>query len=249
MNDFTPTHPYADLFPLHNEGAIFDEFVADLKKNGLQEKIVMYQGKVLDGRRRERGCRRAGIVPRYTQFNGTEEEALILVVSKNLHRRHLGEGERALIAGKLTNSRRGNQTSESVTVRQAAETVGVTEAAAERAKAVVTKGTPELQQAVSDGTVTLSDAASIVSEPPAVQQQAVEDVKVGSATTASQAVKAKKPGTPRFDEKKFEKVYGPLVRLVDQRGNAMGKGPRYQRCVDLLGEFIAAYSSWKSETA
>jgi len=62
-------------------------------------------------------------------------------------------------------------------------------------------------------------------------------------------VEKPKSGKPRFDEKKFEKVYGPLVRIVDERANAMGKGPNFARCLQLLGEFLDAYKTWKKETA
>ena len=58
-----------------------------------------------------------------------------------------------------------------------------------------------------------------------------------------------KSGKPRFDEKKFDKVFGPLVRLVNERGNAMGKGPNFQRCHHLLNQFMDAYKAWKGETA
>jgi hypothetical protein len=58
-----------------------------------------------------------------------------------------------------------------------------------------------------------------------------------------------KAGKPRFDEKLFDKAYGALMRTIDQRGNLMGKGPNYKRCVDLMGMVIDSYAKWKKETA
>jgi hypothetical protein len=49
--DLLPFHPLANTFPLMN-GAEFNELVADVKRDGLREKITLYQGKVLDGRNR-----------------------------------------------------------------------------------------------------------------------------------------------------------------------------------------------------
>jgi hypothetical protein len=46
-------HPLANVFPLI-EGAEFGELVADIKANGLNERIEMYEGMMLDGRNRYR---------------------------------------------------------------------------------------------------------------------------------------------------------------------------------------------------
>jgi ParB-like chromosome segregation protein Spo0J len=92
-------HPLADIFPLM-EGAEFDALVADIKANGLREPVIMYEGKILDGRNRYRACIAAGRRPR--KYNYVEEAAknpVAYVISKNIHRRHLtAEQKRELIA-------------------------------------------------------------------------------------------------------------------------------------------------------
>jgi len=85
------------------EGEEFDELVADIKANGLQDDIVLYEGQVLDGRNRYRACLTLG----WSQSEIRERcftypypiDPLAHVVSANLHRRHLtAEQKRAVIA-------------------------------------------------------------------------------------------------------------------------------------------------------
>ena len=112
-----PFHPLADLFPLM-AGEEFDELVADIKRNELYEKIVLYRGKILDGRNRFNALAKLGISPDrddktyfknviYAHSTGGEitsrgtddAAALAYVISKNIHRRHLtAEQKRDLIA-------------------------------------------------------------------------------------------------------------------------------------------------------
>ena len=98
--DLLDHHPHADLFPLLS-GADFDALVADIKVHGLRIPIVLHDGKILDGRNRHRACIRAGVEPRFEDFDGTSDEALALVVSLNLARRHLTTPQRAVLALQL----------------------------------------------------------------------------------------------------------------------------------------------------
>ena len=90
-------HPHADLFPLLS-GAEFTALVEDVKANGLRVPIVLHGGKILDGRNRLRACQAAGVEPKYEVFEGTDEEALSLVVSLNIARRHLTTPQKAVLA-------------------------------------------------------------------------------------------------------------------------------------------------------
>jgi hypothetical protein len=114
-------HPLADSFPLM-EGEEFDALVADIKANGLREKIDLYEGKIVEGRNRYRALRRLGIDPsadpskyfrkaiyahtiggeiaRHEQSN--DDRVRAYVISKNIRRRHLtGEQRRDAIAALL----------------------------------------------------------------------------------------------------------------------------------------------------
>jgi ribosomal protein S27AE len=99
-------HEYANIFPMLDEAELA-ELCADLKKNGLTEPITMYAGKVLDGRNRAIACQKLGIKPDTIEFIG--DDPLAFVLSKNLHRRHLNESQRAVVAAKLANMKQGER--------------------------------------------------------------------------------------------------------------------------------------------
>jgi ParB-like nuclease domain len=52
-------HPLANIFPLI-EGYELARLVDDIRTHGLREPVVLYQGRVLDGRNRLRACEAAG---------------------------------------------------------------------------------------------------------------------------------------------------------------------------------------------
>jgi hypothetical protein len=81
-------HPLADIFPLM-EGTEFDELVADIKTNGLQEHIALYEGKILDGRNRYRACLAAKVTPVTYAADPFIADPAAYIISINLHRRHL----------------------------------------------------------------------------------------------------------------------------------------------------------------
>jgi len=94
-------HEFASIFPLY-EGQPFLDLVADIKAHGLRDAITLYEGKILDGVNRARACEAAGVAPRFDEWkplNG--ESALDFALSRNLHRRHLSESQRAMVADKV----------------------------------------------------------------------------------------------------------------------------------------------------
>jgi hypothetical protein len=101
-------HPLADIFPLM-EGEEFDELVADIKANGLHDPIVMYEGKILDGRNRYRAAIKAGVDPfplmkngkRYGGLNYVGDDPAGFVISRNIHRRHLTAEQKRDVIAKL----------------------------------------------------------------------------------------------------------------------------------------------------
>jgi hypothetical protein len=90
-----PLHPACKLFPALGQDEL-RELADDIAANGLRNPIVMYQGKLLDGRNRWDACELAGVEPRFTEFQG--DDPIGWVVSQNLIRRHLTASQRAVVA-------------------------------------------------------------------------------------------------------------------------------------------------------
>jgi len=88
-------HPIAAVFPML-EGDALQELADDIAKNGLNNPILTFEGKVLDGRNREAACRIAQVEPEYKEFDGTHEEALAYSWSQNRFRRHLDSSRVAI---------------------------------------------------------------------------------------------------------------------------------------------------------
>lgn len=94
-------HEAADLFPLMGDSDL-DVLARDIEINGQQEPVIMYKGKILDGRNRWRACMRIGKPCATQELNPSEDfDPFNYAVSRNLHRRHLSESQRAMVALEL----------------------------------------------------------------------------------------------------------------------------------------------------
>lgn len=96
-------HPYAEDFPLTDVERV-KEIAADILRCGLREPIVLYEGRVLDGRTRLSACGLAHVEPTFVEFSGTDGEALDLALSSNAMRRDMSPAQR--VAALLKNRRR-----------------------------------------------------------------------------------------------------------------------------------------------
>src|SRR5262249_7456256 len=95
-----------------------------------------------------------------------------------LVRRHLDDGQRAMITAKISNLRRGTNQYEAskvdvpigtstqapVTLEEAAKMMNVSVRSARRARAVLTHGAAALQQAVEVGDISVNAAAEIATD-------------------------------------------------------------------------------------
>lgn len=181
MADELNFHPLCVFFP-RIVGAEFDALVADIKANGLRESIVLYEGQVLDGGNRYRACLEAGIEPHFVGFTGGDIAAFVL--SANLHRRHLSQGQNAAIIAQITNwaeanTRGGRRATDTVpeiplaTVADRAKASGTSERT-QRTADKVARADPSLVAEVAQGTTTLSAAVAKLNEGKPKSERQIE---------------------------------------------------------------------------
>lgn len=198
MSEERQFHPVADIFPMMSERE-FADLVEDVAANGLRESIWLHgDGRIIDGRNRYRACIQAGVEPVFRTYSGDDAGLVGFVVSLNLHRRHLNESQRAMIAARIANMsvgrpavnasieaftqadsllERESSTTETaavpaVTQAQAAELLNVSRTGVQRAHKVQEQAVPELIEKVDAGRISVSTAAAIA-EAPAEEQREV----------------------------------------------------------------------------
>ncbi len=187
-------HPAAALFPVLSDVELA-ELAADIAKNGLRHPVVIFEGRVLDGRNRLRACRLANLIPSFETLEKCDD-VVSYVVSANLRRRHMDESQRALVAARLAilkdgqrADRQGAQIS-APTQERAAEMLSVSRGSVQNARTVLDKGAPELVAAVERGEAKVSAAATVARLPHADQARVVA---AGQIKQTAAAIRHTKP--------------------------------------------------------
>ncbi len=208
-------HPLANIFPMIT-GKAFAELVEDIRANGLREKIVLFDGKIGDGRNRYKACLKAGVEPLFETYDG--DDPLAYVLSANLHRRHLDDGQRSMVAAKIANmkhggDRRSDQAAKSpdVSQKRAGELLNVPERSVRTAKVVIDHGVPELVDLVEKGDVRVSPASTVAKLPEAEQHEIVEQ---GPTAVVKAAAEAREPEPVEAD--------GFVASMLDYYGTRDG---------------------------
>jgi hypothetical protein len=202
-------HPVADLFP-PLEGEALAALTEDIKLHGLRSAIVLHEGAILDGRNRLAACLASGIQPRFVAWT-KKGSPTTWVLSMNLHRRHLDEAQRAMIAARVKvllgeearqrqldlagtrkNKRRDltanwRQGRDLTTAEKAAAKLNVSPRMVERAARVIRDGDPGLIAAVDRGEVAVSAAAEVARLPKSRQRQ---HVKAGNVADVAQHLRS-----------------------------------------------------------
>lgn len=221
-------HEYANLFPMMGEVEL-SKLAESIRENGLRDPIIVFENQILDGRNRYRACEQIGVVPSTKIFDG--DDPLRFVVDHNLHRRHLTESQRAMVASSLAKIiNGGDRKTEDFRVQKCTVNKSVEEAASDLsvgkrnvffAKKIRKEGSEGLVKAVEDGQITVGTATGILALPKedqeAVLQRGPEGVKLEAKRIRTEADEAKKAEVVTVESTPQEKPININRMKVDQQ--------------------------------
>lgn len=233
-------HPASGIFPLL-EGALFEEFKAAIKRDGLKHRIVTLDGKILDGRNRYRACLVVRVEPRFTEYTG-DQDPVDFVFTENADRRHLSPAQWALVGARRRpfdevkakerqrqSEGRGKKKVSSkddtfspprkagergLASEYAGEKVGVSAASIDRARVVLEHGCQELIDAVDSGAVAIAPAAQVAGNVPKGKQK--ELVSEGPAAVREQASKLSAKKKPRRKNRPAAELVDAIKKDIDR---------------------------------
>jgi hypothetical protein len=167
-------HPAAELFPMMSDEE-YAGLVEDIHQHGQREKIVLWQGQLLDGRNRLKACIELDIEPEVIELP-EDADPVAFVCSLNVHRRHLTATQRASIAARLCNIPRGGdrrskdfKVQNCTSVEDASEMMSVSPRSTKTAKKVQEKADPKIVAKMDAGKISLNAAAKTI-DPPATYE-------------------------------------------------------------------------------
>jgi protein gp37/ParB-like chromosome segregation protein Spo0J len=226
--EITGIHPAADLFPMV-EGDEFAELCTDIKERGLAQPITIWtDGSLLDGRNRLLACYETHQEVVLDRYEGTDPVQFSL--SANLHRRHLSEGQRAVVGLKVrkllspaAKERQREAVIESNKLR-AADPVSADRRSMdlpqESTPAEARKVAAQAAKAVGASTRSVEKAARVERSAPDLLPQVQAGTmaldkahKEAQQRERQQAASRPQPEMPKVDEKQ-------TITLLDHKGNA-----------------------------
>ena len=161
-------HQAAGVFPMLSDPELL-ALGKDISKNGQRSPIQLWKGALVDGRNRLAACLLVGIDPTVEEVDfNSEEECVRYIISTNIHRRHLTESQRMMIASKLAQlgpggDHKSNAQICALTQSEAADQMQVSRRGVQMAKKV-SEEAPDLAAKVMSGEMKVSKAASIARE-------------------------------------------------------------------------------------
>lgn len=186
-------HPYASVVPMLGTPEL-NALAADIQGNGLRQSIVLFEGKILDGRNRYKACQIVNVEPQFRDFNG-DGDPLDFIVSMNLVRRQLTASQKALAVAKIAELPRGNP----------ALQTPKTPAKPKSAQMPNRKTVAEVAREVEVSPRTVGQAKQVLRDAP---KETVEQVERGekSVATAVKEIKAEKQKEISSNEKHLDKT-------------------------------------------
>lgn len=140
----------------------------------------------------------------------------------------------------------GNSATVAQFIEESAEVAGVSKRTVQLASEIGEKLTEKAAEVVADTPVAKSPKKlkAIADKPPTEQvaaaKQAVAEIK-----------KPSKNGKPTgwHGDKIVEGHYGKLVRSIDEKAAAVGKGKHHKLCLESLSQFLGHWNDWKAAKA
>lgn len=258
---------YADI-----TGQPWEDFKDNLKAVGAKgRKIVLHEGKVLDGWQLYRACQETGIKPEFTTLpEGVDPVAF--VETWNDHRRHeppevvqrrLAE-RRERVAAKRTEGKslRAIAEEEGVSEKTVRNDIGTSTAegyAVEPPNGVVT-GKDNKERSATKPPVLCPRCARVGATEGCPKCAELRNTKNGTNTrepgddTEAEAKAAKEDrkavrnnGKPAFDDKVVTDAFAKLTRLLNERANVlkMQRAPAWANVREKMDLLLAAWESWQ----
>jgi hypothetical protein len=205
-------HPAATLFPMMDADSL-QRLKADIKENGQEKCITFFDGQLLDGRNRMKACEELGIEPSIEEIEDSGDgkfDPFRWVLSVNLHRRHLTESQRAMVAAKLATLKRGDIKTQressgvqicTPSIDEAASLLNVGRTSVANAKKALDTCSDEIIDAVEQGELPVSFAAKMAAEEPDKKTQ-TKVYKKGGKAALKEHITEPSPFVDEDDEKK-----------------------------------------------
>jgi len=150
-----PYHELSTVFSSFEDTEEYKGLVDSIKEHGLFDPILVWKGKIVDGRHRHKACLEAGVEPEYDYLADemSFEKVRDRVIGENILRRHLTAGQRAMIASALANMTHGGDRGNQYVPSQAANLPDA-------------KSTAEVAKSLNVGERTVRDAKEVKRDAP-----------------------------------------------------------------------------------
>ena len=264
-NQTMELHPLCTYFPRMSDDE-FNSLKDNIQDNGQTHPIYILDGMILDGGNRYRALCELGIDPVMIEYTGSNPTQFIL--SSNLHRRHLTQGQSAAIVSasqSWVNAHADSQlcsTAQLDTATARAKQSGVGQRTQQLADKLVKEAPAELVKEVIDGKKSLNKAIKEITPPkpvipkpepvPVIEQESEENHEAQLNSIIDEQQTAIK--TLEADNKAMLKVFESDDRLfasleevknLTEQNRVLNE--RINELMDEKKEAIKAANYWKDQ--
>lgn len=217
-------HEISAASPDMNSGET-DALRESIREIGQQVPILVWRGRVIDGRKRLAACQALG-VEALTQVIPEDSDPGVFAQALNLLRTHYTSSQRAAYAERVANLTPGNVQSQrstnsyTITLAEAAGRLGVSRVAVATARRIRRTAAPEVVQAVERGEITLHRATVISKRVPKHEQAdaVARDIreKQGKRNSSSKIINVAAPGLKRPPRRDVDVVRSRALRTMHE---------------------------------